>query len=79
MLYEGTCRTGGGRLPLGWLPIGRKQVATYRAKTPGSLWRKPVATLRENSDTRERCWKYDWVVEFDIKGAFDNLDHELLL
>ena len=21
--------------------------------------------------TRERCWKYDWVVEFDIKGLFD--------
>jgi group II intron reverse transcriptase/maturase len=29
--------------------------------------------------TRERCWKYDWVVEFDIKGLFDNIDHELLL
>lgn len=29
--------------------------------------------------TRARCWKYDWVVEFDIKGLFDNIDHELLL
>jgi group II intron reverse transcriptase/maturase len=29
--------------------------------------------------TRERCWKYDWVVEFDIRRAFDELDHELLL
>jgi len=29
--------------------------------------------------TRERCWKYDWVLEFDIKGLFDNIDHELLL
>jgi RNA-directed DNA polymerase len=29
--------------------------------------------------TRERCWKYDWVLEFDIKGLFDNLPHELLL
>lgn len=29
--------------------------------------------------TRERCWKTDWVVEFDIKGLFDNLDHELLM
>lgn len=28
---------------------------------------------------RRRCWKYDWVVEFDIKGLFDNIDHELLL
>jgi RNA-directed DNA polymerase len=29
--------------------------------------------------TRERCWKYDWVLEFDIKGLFDNLPHDLLL
>ena len=29
--------------------------------------------------TRERCWKYDWLLEFDIKGLFDNIDHELLL
>ena len=29
--------------------------------------------------TRQRCWQYDWVVEFDIKGLFDNLDHSLLL
>ena len=28
--------------------------------------------------TRQRCWKYDWVLEFDVKGAFDNLDHDLL-
>ena len=29
--------------------------------------------------TRERCWRYDWVLEFDIKGLFDNIDHTLLL
>jgi RNA-directed DNA polymerase len=29
--------------------------------------------------TRERCWQYDWVLEFDIKGLFDNIDHALLL
>ncbi|MCC5792253.1 MAG: hypothetical protein JJT82_06575 [Legionellaceae bacterium] len=29
--------------------------------------------------TRKGCWQYDWVVEFDIKGLFDNLSHELLM
>ena len=29
--------------------------------------------------TRKRCWEYDWVLEFDIKGLFDNIDHALLL
>lgn len=29
--------------------------------------------------TRKRCWRYDWVLEFDIKGLFDNIDHGLLM
>lgn len=29
--------------------------------------------------TRRRCWRYDWVLEFDICGLFDNISHELLL
>lgn len=28
---------------------------------------------------RKRCWRYDWVLEYDIKGLFDNVDHELLM
>lgn len=29
--------------------------------------------------TRQRCWQYNWVVDLDIVGFFDNIDHELLL
>lgn len=29
--------------------------------------------------TRQRCWRYDWLLEFDIRGLFDNIDHELLM
>jgi RNA-directed DNA polymerase len=29
--------------------------------------------------TRTRCWKYSWVLEFDIKGLFDNINHDLLM
>lgn len=28
--------------------------------------------------TRQRCWKFNYVIKFDIKGLFDNIDHELL-
>lgn len=29
--------------------------------------------------TRKRCWRYNWVLEFDIVGLFDNIDHNLLI
>lgn len=28
---------------------------------------------------RERCWHYDWVLDLDIKGFYDNIDHDLLM
>jgi RNA-directed DNA polymerase len=28
---------------------------------------------------RERCWRYDWIVDLDIKGFFDNIDHTLMM
>lgn len=28
---------------------------------------------------RTRCWRHDWVLDLDIKGFFDNIDHDLLM
>jgi RNA-directed DNA polymerase len=28
---------------------------------------------------RQRCWRYDYVIDLDIKGFFDNLDHDLVM
>ncbi|RJR22837.1 MAG: group II intron reverse transcriptase/maturase [Nitrospiraceae bacterium] len=28
---------------------------------------------------RKRCWWFDWVVDLDIKGFFDNIDHTLMM
>jgi len=28
---------------------------------------------------RQQCWRNDWVIDLDIKGFFDNLDHRLLM
>ncbi|MGN6167415.1 MAG: group II intron reverse transcriptase/maturase [Solirubrobacteraceae bacterium] len=28
---------------------------------------------------RARCWKYDWVLDLDLKSFFDSLDHSLVL
>ena len=41
---------------------------------------RPSKSAREAVGvTRQRCWRRDWVLEFDIKGLFDNLDHNLLM
>jgi RNA-directed DNA polymerase len=42
-------------------------------------YRPRKSALDAGGVTRERCWKYDWVLEFDIKGLLDNIDHELWL
>lgn len=28
---------------------------------------------------RQRCWKRDWVIDLDIRGFFDSLDHDLMM
>ena len=28
--------------------------------------------------TRQRCWQWDYVLEFDIKGSIDAIEHTLL-
>lgn len=47
---------------------------------PGSYGYRPNKSALDAVDvTRKRCWRYDWVLEFDIKGLFDNIPHELLM
>ena len=29
--------------------------------------------------TRKRCWQRDWVLAYDIRGLFDNIDHQRLM
>lgn len=28
---------------------------------------------------RTQCWRSDWVIDLDIKGFFDNMDHQLMM
>ena len=42
-------------------------------------YRPKKSAIQALEITRKRCWKYNWVLEFDIKGLFDNIDHDLLM
>jgi group II intron reverse transcriptase/maturase len=51
-------------------PIFHEDSYGYR---PGKSAQQAIAV------TRRRCWQYDWIIEFDIKAAFDRIDHALLM
>jgi RNA-directed DNA polymerase len=42
-------------------------------------YRPGKSALQAVGQARKRCWRYDWVVDLDIKGFFDNIDTELLM
>ena len=77
-------KTGGERI-LG-VPTVADRVAQMVVKTivekavepiflPDSYGYRPnKSALDAIGITRERCWKYDWVLEFDIRGLFDNIE-----
>jgi len=42
-------------------------------------YRPGKSALDAVGKARERCWKYGWVIDLDIKGFFDNIDHNLMM
>ena len=82
-------KSGGVRM------LGVPTVSDRIAQTAVKMWLEPrldpifhgdsygylpgKSALEAIAVTRRRCWDQDWVVEFDIRGLFDNLDHGLLM
>jgi len=42
-------------------------------------YRPGKSALDAIEKARTQCWRCDWVIDLDIKGLFDNLDHKLLM
>src|ERR1035437_4664760 len=42
-------------------------------------YRPKKSALEAVGKCRQRCWRYDWIVDLDIKGFFDNIDHGLMM
>ena len=42
-------------------------------------YRPGKSALDAVGKARENCWRNDWVLDLDIKGFFDNIDHDLLM
>ena len=42
-------------------------------------YRPGKSALDAIAQARQRCWRDDWVLDMDIKGFFDALDHQLVM
>ena len=48
--------------------------------SPNSYGYRPNRNAHQAlSKVRENCWKKNWVIDLDIKGFFDNIDHNKLM
>jgi RNA-directed DNA polymerase len=47
---------------------------------PDSYGYRPGKSAQEAVGVaRKRCWRYDWVIDMDIRSYFDSIDHQRLL
>jgi len=79
----------------GTRPLGIPMVADRIAQTVVKRYLEPILEEHFHPDSygyrsgksaieavgiaRQRCWRYSWVLDLDIKGFFDSIDHELLM
>jgi RNA-directed DNA polymerase len=83
-------KTGGGSRPLG-IPTVEDRIAQMLAVRliepsidkvfhPDSYGYHPHRSAHDaTGKARERCWKYNWVLDMDISKFFDTIDHTLLM
>jgi group II intron reverse transcriptase/maturase len=83
-------KTGGGTRPLGIPTVAdrcaQEVVRRYLEPIlepvfhPDSYGYRPgKSAIDAVRQARQRCWRYDWVLDIDVKGYFDSIDWELLL
>ena len=47
---------------------------------PSSYGYRPGKNAKQAvAQARRHCWRYDWVVDMDIRAFFDTIDHELMM
>ena len=83
-------KANGGVRPLGIPTVGDRVAQTVVKMVlepkvepvfhPDSYaYRRNKSALDAVGVARQRCWRYDWVIDLDIKAFFDSLDHDLVL
>lgn len=83
-------KADGGRRPLG-IPTVADRIAQMVVKMalepkvephfhPDSYGYRPGRSATDAVGlARQRCWRYDWVIDLDVRAFFDSVDHTLLM
>jgi len=83
-------KKGGGKRPLGIPTVNDRiaqsavvQLITERLDktfhTDSYAYRCHRSATDAIATARQRCWKYDWVLDMDISKFFDTIDHDKLM
>ncbi len=66
--------------------IGQMVVKMYleprleKVFSPNSFGYRPDKSAHQALEqVRKNCWKTDWIIDLDIKGFFDNINHDKLM
>jgi RNA-directed DNA polymerase len=83
-------KKNGGKRPLG-IPTVEDRIAQNavvlqinerldREFHPNSYAYRPgLSAIDALSEARQRCWRYNWVLDMDISKFFDTIDHDMLM
>lgn len=83
-------KKSGGKRPLG-IPTVSDRIAQMTARLcfepqveptfhPDSYGYRPNKSAHQAvGQARKRCWEYAWVIDLDIKGFFDTINHDLMM
>lgn len=83
-------KSNGGKRPLGIPTVGDRvaQMVVVMTIEPeiephfhedSYAYRPKKSALDAVEKAKDRCYTFHWVLDLDIKGFFDNIDHELLI
>jgi RNA-directed DNA polymerase len=77
--FEGTVPTVGDRIAQAVVKAYLEPELEKHFHPDSYGYRPGKSALQAVGVARERCWRYAWALDLDIRACFDSIPHELLL
>jgi RNA-directed DNA polymerase len=79
MQYEATVPTVADRIAQTVVKRFLEPLVELKFDRDSYGYRPGKSSLEAVGVARQRCWRYAWVLDLDIKAFFDSIDHALLM